>query len=248
MKKKVTAALVSLGVFVSGVCSAGNVCKGINISTLRKHVPIPPSQIVSERPVKGLCEIILKTKMGGEYVPVYAGKDFVIAGEMFANRRQITQERIAGLKAELFLSLRKEADRLTAFTYTPKGKIKHTLYMFTDPVCPFCHRAEASIKQIADRYHTRVKFIFFPVHIPVGREKAVEAVCRGLDAVTYIKGDWKKENKTDKYQCERGKKLLAQSAELARKLGIGGVPTFFLENGQRVVGANMFLLTKSLEK
>jgi len=232
-KTKIIAALLFLGMSTTGIASTSNPCSGVNIDFLRKHVPVPPAEIVSKRPTDGgLCEVILK--INEEYVPVYTGSTFVIAGEMFKNRHQVTQERIAKLKAENFVKLRKEADKLVAFVYKPKGKIKHTLYMFTDPVCPFCHKAEENIKQIADEYHTQVKFIFFPVHIPAGREKAIEPVCRKLDAETYLKGDWKKDSdkNSDKYQCEKGKKLLEDSARLARRLGIRGVPTFFLENGK----------------
>ena len=39
---------------------------------------------------------------------------------------------------------------------------------------------------------------------------------------------------------------MEKSMELAKKLGIRGVPTFFLDNGQKVVGANVERLKRAL--
>ena len=226
-------------------CKTASVCKGITIETLRKHVPIPPAEIISMRPVHGLCEIILD--INGEYTPVYATKNFVIAGEVFENRTQVTQNKISELKAKQFGKLKNEVEKVVAFSYKPSRKPEHTIYMFTDPVCPFCGRAESQIKQVADKFNAELKVIFFPVHIPVGRDKAIEAICRKLTLEQYLKKDWERENKTDHYQCERGKKIVNESSTLARKLGIRGVPTFFTGNGKKIVGANMRQLESVLK-
>jgi len=235
--------LVLLLILLQASVAYAGVCTGITIDSLREHVPIPPAQIVSKRDVYGLCEVILK--INNEYVPIYATSKFVIAGEMFVNRHQITQESLARIKAKFFLKFKKVADKLTAFTYRPKGKIRHTIYMFTDPVCPFCHRAEKDIKQIADQYKAQVKFIFFPVHIPIGEEKAVEAVCKGLTANKYLQGSWRKDSG---WQCKKGKEFIKESESFAKKLGVRGVPTFFLDNGEMIVGANLSLLRQELSR
>jgi len=120
--------------------------------------------------------------------------------------------------------------------------------MITDPVCPFCHRAETRLKQFAEEYGAEFKIIFNSVHPPVGREKAIEAVCRKLTAEDYLKGAWKNENKTQQYQCAKGIELIKHSESLAKKLGVRGVPVFYLENGEMVVGANMPALARALSK
>ncbi|MEZ4565399.1 MAG: thioredoxin fold domain-containing protein [Desulfobacterales bacterium] len=224
--------------------TSGNECRDITFATMQQHVPIPPAAILSKNPVNGICEVILD--INGQYVPVYAGKEFVIAGEMFQDRKQITQTRIDGLKAENFIRLRSDIDACVAMSYAPADKAKHTIYMITDPVCPFCHQAESQLKNFADTHDAEFKIILASVHPPVGRRKAVEAVCRNLSLDDYIRGDWQEDNETDDFQCERGIDLIAASEKIVAELGINGVPVFFLENGRRIDGADMTALEKAL--
>ena len=221
-------------------------CKDVSLMSLRAHVPIPPARIISKRTVNGLCEVILGIK--GELVPVYVGKGYVIAGEMFQDRTQVTQAQLNRLKAERFLSLLPEVEKSVAFTLKPKGSVKHTVYIITDPVCPFCHRAESKLQEFADKYGVQFKLILYSVHLPVGRQKAVEAVCRKLDASSYLDGKWKQENATGKYQCKAGDDLIKRTERLVRKLGIRGVPMFYLSDGTLIQGANMPALARALSR
>jgi len=224
----------------------GSLCKEDNktiLSTLNKHVPIPPARIVSKREVYGLCEIILEIR--GEFVPVYATDQFVLAGELFCKRHPVTQEKIRKIQEKLFISMRPELDKVVAMIYRPDTeKIQHTLYMITDPACPYCHLAEAGIREIAKEHNAVLKVVFFPVHLPEGKEKAIEAICRKLNFQAYIKDNWRREGKTEQHQCEKGKKLLKKSIALGKRLGIRGVPTFYLDNGKKTVGANKGLIEK----
>ena len=222
-------------------------CKDITIQALRVQVPIPLATILSRRGVNGICEVILDIR--GQMVPVYSGKNFVIAGEMYQTRKQVTQNQLNQLKEKRFASLKPEAEKCVAMTLKPKDKaVSRIVYMITDPVCPYCHRAETRLKQFAEKYGAEFKIIFNSVHPPVGREKAIEAVCRKLGAEDYLKGVWKEDNKTKQYQCPKGIELIKHSENLARKLGVRGVPVFYLENGERIVGANMPALARALSK
>ena len=184
-------------------------CKDITLASMQKHVPIPPATILSQHEVNGICEVILD--INGQYVPVYAGKNFIIAGEMFQDKKQITQSRIDALKAEDFVLLKPEIEKCVAFTFTPQKETKHIIYMITDPVCPFCHQAETQLKEFAETYSAQFKIILASVHPPVGRQKAIEAVCRKLSLDDYITGKWKDDDKTDQYQCLDGTSLIESS-------------------------------------
>ncbi len=220
-------------------------CTDITMQALRAQVPIPPAVILSRRDVNGVCEVILDIR--GQMVPVYAGRNYAIAGEMYQAKKQITQDKLNQLKAKRFRSLKAEVKKCVAMTLKPKDKaVTKTVYMITDPVCPFCHRAETRLKEFAAKYGAEFKFVFNSVHLPVGREKAIEAVCRKLSAEDYLKDSWKKDNKTQQYQCAGGVELIKRSESLARKLGVRGVPLFYLENGETVVGANMPALARAL--
>ena len=222
-------------------------CENITVQTLKSQVPLPPATILSRRDLNGVCEVILDIR--GQMVPVYAGKNFVIAGEMYQARKQVTQNQLNRLKAKRFGSLKAEVEKCVAMTLKPKDKaVRRTVYMITDPVCPYCHRAEGRLEEFAQQYGAEFKMVFNSVHPPVGRQKAIEAVCRKLSATEYLKGTWKNENKTQQYQCAKGTELIKRSESLARKLGVRGVPVFFLENGESVVGANMPALARALSK
>ena len=236
--------LVFFTMLFTGNAHAEDPCDGVTLDTIKAQVPLPPSRIISKRPVYGLCEVILNMAKSGENVPVYAGKNFVIAGEMFSARRQVTQSQIDKLKAAEFVRLRPSLDKAAAIDYRPRGKVGHTIYMFTDPVCPFCKKAEAGIKQVADKYHAELKILFFPVHIPVGRDMAVKAICKDLDLERYLDKSW--ENDGLKANCKQGADLLRESSALARRLGVRGVPCFFLDNGRSVTGAYLPGLEKLL--
>lgn len=222
----------------------GNICKDITIAAMQEHVPIPPSTILSKQEVNGLCEVILD--INGQYVPIYAGEDYVFAGEMFQNKKQITQTRLDDLKAQNFIRLKPDIENCIAMSCAPSKKAKQTVYMMTDPVCPFCHQAESRLKEFADTHAVEFKIILSSVHPPVGRQKAVEAVCRNLNLDEYINGAWQNENKTNQYQCKQGIELIGSSEKIVSQLGINGVPVFFLENGTRIDGADMTALASAL--
>jgi len=248
MKKSIVLAFVSIALMLSGVAFASdmaNPCNAVTLGSLRQQVPIPPATILSKKAVAGMCEVILDIR--GQYVPVYAGPDYVIAGEMFKDRKQVTQETITGLRAKRFRALKNEVDKCVAMTLkSSSGKVDKTVYMITDPVCPYCHRAETRLREFADRYGAEFKLVLYSVHPPVGRRKAVEAVCRGLSAEAYLDGKWKQENLTDKYQCKAGAGLIKRTEELVRKMGVRGVPMFYLSDGTLVQGANMPALARAL--
>ena len=250
MKNTVFSAMIMLMTFLATNTGAetlpsGNICRDITLAAMQRHVPIPPATILSKQPVNGICEVILD--INGQYVPVYVGREFVIAGEMFQDKKQITQTRLDTLKAEKFIRLRSDIEACVAMSYAPSQKKKHTIYMITDPVCPFCHQAESQLKDFADTHDAEFKIILSSVHPPVGRRKAVEAVCRNLSLDDYISGKWQDENKTDAHQCGAGIDLISASEKIVAELGISGVPVFFLENGRRIDGADMTALEDALK-
>ncbi len=232
-----------LFIFAVSPAHAENPCATIPPDSITRHVPVSGA-IISKRNVNGICEVILKIRR--EYVPVYVTPDFVIAGEMFQDKKQITKNVIERLKEKDFLLYRKSLDQCVSMQYRPQGDIKQTIYMITDPECSYCDRAIKKIKKIADDYKAEVKIILHSVHGPAGQKKVVESICRNLDFDQYTNKNWIKENKTNEYQCSAGIKLLKQTNQIIKKLGITGVPVFYSESGRKIVGANMPALIKAL--
>ena len=232
-----------LFIFAVSPVHAENPCATITPDSITRHVPVSGA-IISKRNVNGICEVILKIRQ--EYVPVYVTPDFVIAGEMFQDKKQITKNIIDKLKEKNFILYRKPLDQCVSMKYTPQGDIKQTIYMITDPECPYCDRAAKKIKKIAGNYQAEVKIILHSVHGKAGRGKVIEAICRNLDFDQYTNKNWIKENKTNEYQCGAGTARLKQTEKIIKKLGITGVPVFYLGGGKKIVGANMPALIKAL--
>ncbi len=234
--------------------AAEDFCNKVTIKTLKTHLPKFPTgiKILSKREVKGLCEVVISYR--GRDIPLYVGKDFIIVGNLFSYKQNITQQIFKKIgeeeqkrRAKLFRKYREEIEKVVVFTYTPNSKSKKTLYMFTDPLCPFSHRAEEKIKDIVKKYNTTLKVVFYPVHLPEGKKLAVETICKNMSLSEYIKDEWRRKN-PDPYQCTKGIEIVDRSLNLGRKIEIDGVPTFILSDGTRVVGVNFSKLQQLLEK
>ncbi len=231
----------------AGVSADDALCDHIDLHWLRRHAPVPPSsEIVSRRDVGGICEVVVKTN--GDYLSLYAGIDFFIAGTMYQHQIQLTKNRIYELKKAGFINHKEALEDAVVFEYSPVQPGDRIIYMFTDPLCPYCTRAYSEIRPIADKYNARVKLLFYNVHGLDGRKKSIEAVCRNLTFDEYLDESWKIEENTDTFQCEKGVRLYERSIKEARRLGITDVPQFYLDDGTSVRGADMTALDEALEE
>ncbi len=224
--------------------SKKGVCSDVTIEKLQKHVPIPNGEIESMREKNGLCEIILNIQ--GQYVPIYAKDEFVVAGEMFQDRKQITQEKINELKAVAIKENIAELDNATSITYTPKNAGKRKFYMITDPLCPYCNTAASNIKTILDENKVTLKTILYTVHGDEGKKKIKTAICKKFSLEQYADGKWKTE-KNETGACKEAEDLIAKGIEITQKIGITGVPAFIFEDGQIVSGANLGKINEILK-
>ena len=214
---------------LAGSTAFGGVCDGITDRVLQKHAPIPPYQVMSKREINGLCEMILN--INGQFVPIYATKDFVLAGEMFSNRRQITQEQIAKIRKEQVKRLKGKLDELTATIYKPANATGKILYFITDPNCPYCNRFKKTVKEFADKNGITVKLVFFPLPFHKGADRKAESfICEGKTFEDYLKDSYG--SKT----CEDGQEKIQEMLTLAKEVGIRGTPTFITENGKVITG------------
>lgn len=244
MKKVVALVLIGWVLLIGAMYDdSADVCKDIDLNAIRQHAPIPNATIVSKKPVFGMCEVIMD--INSEIVPIYASKDYIIAGEIFSKKRQITQASIDTLKGKTFQDKIGGMKDGVAFEYMPEGPIRHTVYMFSSPMCPHCNNAMKSLKDVLDRNHAALK-VLFQVQ-GEARNQAIEAVCKKVDLDTYNSKSWLSKNTVDRRLCPDGIKIVDASTAIARQIGINGVPQFYLENGVSVVGNNMPELDRVLK-
>ncbi|GAB6888385.1 hypothetical protein JCM13304A_18840 [Desulfothermus okinawensis JCM 13304] len=166
---------------------------------------------------------------------------------MFKNKKNLPADTLSGLVKNSFLKNRKKLDKLSIFTYSPPHtKIKHTIYMFTDPVCPYCHKAIQNIKNLAKLTNSEIKIVLFAVHIPQGDTEINKVICSNMDINTYISTNFplKKQIKP----CNKAQKIIKATSKLAHELKVSAVPTFFLDDGTKITGANIARIKNAIER
>jgi len=229
---------LSLAVLLPAVAIGrqATICDQMDFS---KVVNMPPYEVAFKRPLsRDLCEVILKVK--GKYVPVFVGRDFIIGGELFMDNRNVTLERIRGLMRRDFQAVRKDLDGAVAFAYAPPGSVR-SVYLFTDPKCPFCERAKKVLKDWADRERVRIKVVFLPLHAG-SRGMAVRGICSGMTYQDYLAGRYGGE------LCEAGRARVRKEMALARRLHVNATPTIITDTGERIVGLNLSKLEAAVAK
>ncbi len=210
--------------------NAGNiptVCKGIN---LKANVPIPAYKVVSERDVHGLCEIILNIQ--GHFVPIYATKDFVIAGEMFSHKKQVTQRQIWEIKSKIlkdkFKTSQKDLNSLSVAEFNPKAK--KFVYFIVDPLCPYCEQAKSKLADMAKKHNFGVKLVFYPVHGAPAIRDIKGFICSHKTFKDYLIGDF------GTGSCQKGEEYAQKSINTCQKLMVNGTPTIITYKGDFILG------------
>ncbi len=223
-----------------------NPCSGVSEKTVRAHLPVAEFTIESKQPRFGLCEVILRVK--GRLVPLYGKKNFFIAGDLYLEKTKVTGHALSRVQKRIFISQRSRIEKNVVMTYAPKKSTKRVLYLFTDPLCPYCHEAGEAAMKLADRYNVTLKVLLYPVHGEKGVKKSVEAVCRKFTFQQYNNLKWKSAEADDSFQCARGKRLVKEAEVISESLGIDGVPAFYFDNGVFVSGADMKEVEAELKK
>lgn len=223
--------------------SRAEVCQEVTPGVIKKHLAIDEFTVVSIRELNGLCEIVINSD--NRLVTFYGNRKFLVSGEMYENGVSLTERKLYDINRAMLKSSVKDVDECVAFTYTPPEiKTETVLYMFTDPLCPFCNRIGGEVKDLSDRLGFRVSILLMNVHGEKGRAKCMEAVCRNeadpaFNLGAYNGQEWKKGDPDSKFACQKGEELVDKTEKLSEKLGIDSVPFFFIKDGRHVNGASI---------
>ncbi len=199
--------------------------------SLRSAFPQVRFDSIAPSEIPGLYEVVV----GQNIFYYYPDKELIVAGEIFnKDAKSLTAERKGQLTAKLVKDL--PLDKALKI-----GDGKKVVIEFTDPDCPYCRKGAEYFTKRSDV----TQYIFFA---PLAHPGAITKIEYILSA----------ENKTQAYDAmmlgqeipasakpasPEIKKLAQEHMALARKVGISGTPTFFV-NGQMVVGAD----TKRLDE
>jgi thiol:disulfide interchange protein DsbC len=228
---------------VSTENSVKDACQNITTETIVKNVPADKVEIIQQKPVFDMCEVVVR--VGGDLTVVYAkNNDYVIAGDMFVNKSDLSVKTVNEIRKIDFMKKKQELNDATAIIYKPQGEIKHTVYMFVDTHCPYCQKLEAKIKDIADENQAEIRVLFFSMR---GRQHAIDIVCNKYGIEKLSDKAWLGSNPNTFKPCSEGTAIIDKSYKLGRDLGLNAVPTCFVDNGTMVSGFNVEELSRALK-
>lgn len=180
---------------------------------------------VAPAPVKGLYEVV----MGKQLAYTDAAGEMFIFGKIYdmKNQKDLTSPRLAELnKIDL-----KQLNKANAIK-TVKGKGTRTLFVFSDPDCPYCKRLEQTLRDVED---VTIYTFLYPLEglHPNARAVAESIWCSKDKAKAW--SDYMLREVTPK--TATCKNPVGENIALAQKLGIGGTPALINGNGILTAGA-----------
>lgn len=184
-------------------------------------------EVVGIRPssAPGICEIHVRLSGQNRIIYTDAKGDFLLAGQLYeaSSGRNLTKDAIGEIN-RLSAEEMKALEPLTAFTLGEKGEV---VYFVTDPQCPYCKKAEAVLKALAEAGELQVRFLLFPLRFHQGaKEQCISVICdnKGVDG---LDTGYRSDN-----QCPEGVKKVAETILLLEKKSITGTPTYIFSSGR----------------
>jgi thiol:disulfide interchange protein DsbC len=182
---------------------------------------------IRRTPLPGVYEVAF----GNRLFYTDEGLNYLIVGQIIesATNRNLTDQRLRQLTAIDVKQL-----PLDAAIKTVKGDGKRTLYVFSDPLCPFCSQLEQELQKVTN---VTVYTFLTPVDQmrPGSRNRALEIWCATDRSRAW--DDWMlsgKEPANASASCDFPKdKILA----LGKSLNVQATPMSFVTNGKRLQGA-----------
>lgn len=217
--------------FLSGNALADDVRTRYLMTTLSEAVPHVKIVDIKESELTGLYQVNLESGI------VYATADgkFILQGDLLGiDKEGITNftEKALNAKRVKEIAAFKSSDMII---YSPKGKPKHTLTMFTDVDCGFCRKQHEEIAKL-NAAGVEVRYIPFPRNgVDTDTGKKMQNVWCQRDrkrAISNVKTDAPVPNAPA--SCKST--AVANGFALGQRVGVSGTPAIFNENGQQLGG------------
>jgi len=238
---------------LSSAVSAEPVCTHVDIEWISQQAPMSQdAKIVYKKDLGELCEVVLA--LDGGLVSLYAGKDFLLVGNLYKDKKSITRETLGALsniarkerikadeKEELKTEKRKaffqqnirELDDLTLFSFKP-GKCNKILYVVTDPNCPYCNMLMPDLEILAIKNQIEIKVILFPILGSKSRDMATQAICEKYSYQEYRQIQFQ----PDTPGCRQADILLEKIMSFFSSAVLSFVPVVISGDGTWVVEEN----------
>ncbi len=215
------------------------------LAALQKAYPQNRIRLARETPVSGFYEVILGEGVSYVFVKSETLEKLDVITEK--NRDAYFQHWIFGgvfydMKNQIDLTApMKKLAQMVDVTKFPlenailreKGKAENTLYVFTDPRCPFCKKLEEELVKLDN---VRIYTFLTPLTSlhPDAKEVSARILCAKDKAQAFEDFMLKGKEIAEPAKCLTS---IEANERLMMELGIKGTPTLFFENGERATGA-----------
>ena len=154
---------------------------------------------------------------------------FIAAGQLIDGKsmKNVTEERMRKLTAIKFSDL--PLDRAIKQV---RGDGKRVLATFEDPNCGYCKRLA---KELLKLDNATVYTFLYPILSEDSIKKSKQIWCAQDRAKAW--NDWMVEGKAPSGKEDCDTSAIVKNQEFGRRLNIGGTPTIFFSDGERVPGA-----------
>lgn len=225
------AVLGCLAFFLSGSVVANSVDE--IKQRLVKQIPELSDAKVSTTPVAGLYAV----QQGAFVFYTSADANYVLRGDLLSlvDQRNLTEEAQQSFRVSV---LKRLSEKDTINFVPEKSKASHSITVFTDVDCPYCHQMHQMVPKLLEA-GIAVRYVMYPragVDSP-SYQKTVHAWCQ-------------RANKAELDQLMKGgaapTKLttcahpIKQQFELANELGLQGTPSIILADGRLIPGLAPF--------
>ncbi len=249
--KKVAAVILATSPFLLPGLSMAGQCS-YSVKQIKQNLPLRTNNVVvvkQNQVNKGLCRVIVKinSPMGDRFIPVYVtpNSGVIVGGAYFVNKRDVTKSEIANMEMDIFKKnfkiYKKELKNVAIAEYKPKNANGKRLYVFMDPLCPFCKLESPKLKGLADRSGYTIDLIPFVVHGKPALKKVESFICLHKTFDDYVSGNFGSAK-----PCAKSTKLLMNALRIDKGLQLRGTPTFVTSDGKIATGADSRTLKKML--
>ena len=212
-----------------------------------------PLKVLSDRQITKdtyFAIIEFNTPMGKRDLPIVVIKNKgIVIGGYFENGVNVSASVMRKVRADkikkAFPLLKREIQKSVMARYVPEGKVRGRLYVFVDPLCPFCENAETKLKGWADKYGYEIDLVPFIIHGEKAKRLTQSFICNNKKFDDYINKNY---GKTVPNGCARSNEMLKDAYKAERKLGLAGTPTFITGKGNVVEGINYPKVEKLMSK
>ncbi|MFB2539212.1 MULTISPECIES: DsbC family protein [unclassified Acinetobacter] len=195
---------------------------------LNSKYPDMPIKVTAETPMQGVYELQLDD---GSLVYTDSKADYFMVGNLvdFKNQINLTQQREQELNKVDVKQL-----PLNQAVKTVKGNGKHTLYIFTDPDCPYCKQLE---KELAKMNNLTIYTFLYPIkdqHHTTKTQIAEKVWCSSNPSKAWADFMLNGTVPTANANCDNP---ISKNLALGNQLKVTGTPTIILQDGRRIAGA-----------